>query len=373
MICGRTQCSTGALLVLVCVSVLVAATQAAADTISVAWDPGSDVGYKVHVGVQSGTYTQHFDVGSTTLFTFPNAVAGQRYCFVVSAYLLSSLLEGPNSAEVCGYSNRPPTLVNPGNRTSAVGQPVTLQLSGSDTECQPLTYSATGLPAGVSVQASTGFISGTGSTAGAYSVTARASDGALTVSQVFSWVMTAPTGDTTRPTVSISTPTSGTTTASTINFGGSASDNVGVTQVTWANGSGGSGAATGTTSWSAAGIPLVTGTNVITITARDAAGNSGTASMTVTRSATQPPSSPAPSTVALTVSIRKASKWRSSRLSWTTAPWSSVDVYRNGMRVTNTQNTGSYTDPVWSKGTYTYKICAAGSTTTCSNTVTVFF
>ena len=116
---------------------------------TVEWDPsGGQVGYKVHVGVQSGSYTQHFDVGSATTFTFQSATAGQRYCFAVSAYLLSSQLEGPNSGEVCGYSNAPPTLVNPGNRTSTVGQSVTLQLVGSDPASQPLTYSATGLPAG---------------------------------------------------------------------------------------------------------------------------------------------------------------------------------------------------------------------------------
>ena len=108
------------------------------------------------------------DVGSATTFTFPTATAGQRYCFAVSAYLLSSLLEGPNSAEVCGYSNAPPTLVNPGNRTSTVGQAVTLQLVGSDPASQPLTYSATGLPPGLSLMPSTGYISGAGTAAGSY-------------------------------------------------------------------------------------------------------------------------------------------------------------------------------------------------------------
>ena len=144
--------------------------RAAADSITLGWDPSSaQVGYKVHVGAQPGWSTQHFDAGSGTLFTFASANAGQRSCFAVSAYLLSSGLEGPNSSEVCGYSNTPPTLVNPGDRTSAVGQAVTLQLQGSDPNSQPLTYSATGLPPGLTVMASTGFISGAGTTAGTYS------------------------------------------------------------------------------------------------------------------------------------------------------------------------------------------------------------
>jgi len=184
----RSKCARMAA---VCLVVLGATSRAAADSIALEWDPtGGQVGYKVHVGVQSGSYTQHFDVGSGTLFTFTNAIAGQRYCFTVSAYLLSSGLEGVNSNEVCGYSNAPPTLVNPGARTSAVGQAVTLQLQGSDPNSQPLTYSATGLPPGLSVMASTGFISGAATSAGTYSVTARASDGTLTASQTFTWAIT---------------------------------------------------------------------------------------------------------------------------------------------------------------------------------------
>ena len=91
--------------------------------------------------------------------------------------------------------------------------------------------------------------------------------------------------DTTPPTIAITSPTSGltyTTSSSPLSIGGTASDNVGVTQVTWVNSTGGSGTATGTTSWSVAGIALVKGSNVLTVTALDAAGNSGTATLTVT-------------------------------------------------------------------------------------------
>lgn len=94
------------------------------------------------------------------------------------------------------------------------------------------------------------------------------------------------TPDTTQPTVTITSPTSNptmTTTASSINIGGTASDNVGVTQVTWSSSRGGSGTATGTTTWSSTGVPILTGSNVITVTARDAAGNTRTDTLTVTR------------------------------------------------------------------------------------------
>jgi hypothetical protein len=468
MILG-TRSATGVLRIALCVMALGVARQAAADTITVEWDPATDpVGYKVHVGVTPGTYTQHFDVGSATLFSYTSATAGQRYCFTVSAYLLSSQLEGPISSEVCGYSNTPPTLANPGNQSSTTGQSLTLQLQGSDPDLQPLTYSATGLPPGLSVQASTGYISGSGTTAGTYSVTARASDGVLTASQVFTWTMTAPAADTTRPTATIASPTTGTsysTTTASISLGGSAADNVGVVQVRWASDKGGNGTATGTTSWSVTGIPLVAGSNVITITALDAAGNQGTDSLTVTYTAPAPADTTVPtvsiasptsassystttsslalsgsaadnvgvsqvkwannkggngvatgtanwsttaiplvtgsnvitvtavdaagnqsttsltvnysvtssSTVTLTADTRKAAKWRSTKLSWVNAPWTAVDVYRNDLLITTVPNSGLYTDPIFNKGTYKYQVCAQGSTTACSNTISVFF
>ena len=88
--------------------------------------------------------------------------------------------------------------------------------------------------------------------------------------------------DTTAPTVAISAPATNPTSVSStpIAFSGTASDNVGVSQVRWTNSLGGSGTAAGTTSWSAS-IALVSGANVITVTARDAAGNTATASRTV--------------------------------------------------------------------------------------------
>jgi len=92
-------------------------------------------------------------------------------------------------------------------------------------------------------------------------------------------------GDGTPPAVTITTPTTNTThsvTSTPLSLGGTASDAVGVTQVTWTNDRGGSGTATGTTSWSITGIALQSGQNVLTVTARDAAGNTSTDSITVT-------------------------------------------------------------------------------------------
>src|SRR2546426_9500986 len=66
-----------------------------------------------------------------------------------------------------------------------------------------------------------------------------------------------------------------------LTLAGTVSDNEGVTQVSWTNSQGGSGTETGTTDWTASGIVLQPGANVLTITATDAAGNAGTATLTV--------------------------------------------------------------------------------------------
>ncbi|OGP73782.1 MAG: hypothetical protein A2V86_01400 [Deltaproteobacteria bacterium RBG_16_49_23] len=95
--------------------------------------------------------------------------------------------------------------------------------------------------------------------------------------------------DTTSPTVTITSPTSNPTYSTTqpaISISGTATDNVGITKVTWSNDRGGSGTCTGTSSWSATGISLFVGENIITVTARDREpdGNVGIDTLTVTYS-----------------------------------------------------------------------------------------
>ena len=100
-------------------------------------------------------------------------------------------------------------------------------------------------------------------------------------------------GDSTPPTVTITSPTSGPTYSApgaSVTLQGTASDAVGVSQVTWANSRGGSGIANGTNNWTTGAIALQLGSNTITVTARDAAGNRATATLAVTLNDTAPPS-----------------------------------------------------------------------------------
>ncbi len=75
-----------------------------------------------------------------------------------------------------GSSANTVTVNNPGNQSSTVGNSVSLQMTGSDSASgQTLSYSAAGLPAGLSISTS-GLITGTPTTAGTYSVTVTAQD-----------------------------------------------------------------------------------------------------------------------------------------------------------------------------------------------------
>jgi hypothetical protein len=69
------------------------------------------------------------------------------------------------------------TVTNPGSQTGTVGTATSLQMSATDSQSgQTFTWSATGLPAGLSINSSTGLISGTPTTANTYSVSVTATD-----------------------------------------------------------------------------------------------------------------------------------------------------------------------------------------------------
>jgi len=152
-----------------------------------------------------------------------------------------------------------------------------------------------------------------------------------------------PIPDTTAPAVTITAPTSGasyTTGNPAMTLGGTASDNVGVTQVTWTNSRGGNGTATGTTSWTASGIVLQMGTNMLTVQARDAAGNTKVATLTVTLSGTSFTDDPltAQSTLIKTVHLAEVR--------------AAIDT----VRVARGLTTFAWTDPTLTPGVTTIKV-----------------
>ncbi|MDF3035285.1 MAG: hypothetical protein K0S28_559 [Paucimonas sp.] len=88
-------------------------------------------------------------------------------------------------------------------------------------------------------------------------------------------------GDITAPTVTITSPTGGTaSTSGTLDISGTAFDANGIAEVSWRSDRGFKGTLSGS-SWSITNVPLVYGSNRITVQARDLAGNIGTATLNV--------------------------------------------------------------------------------------------
>jgi hypothetical protein len=81
------------------------------------------------------------------------------------------------------------SVTNPGNQASTVNTAIsTLQITATDSASKPLTYSATGLPAGLAIS-STGAITGTPTATGTSSVTVTASSGTASGSATFTWTV----------------------------------------------------------------------------------------------------------------------------------------------------------------------------------------
>jgi putative Ig domain-containing protein len=87
------------------------------------------------------------------------------------------------------------SVTNPGAQTGTVGRSTSLQIAATDSAGAALTYSATGLPAGLSISSTTGLISGTPTTAGTNNVTVTARDSSSrTGSAQFTWAIAAAGG-----------------------------------------------------------------------------------------------------------------------------------------------------------------------------------
>src|SRR5579862_3751729 len=90
-----------------------------------------------------------------------------------------------------GHTGNTVTVTSPGNQTSTVGTAASVQVQATDSGSgQTLAYSATGLPAGLSISSSTGLISGTPTTAATSSVSVTAKDGTgASGSASFTWTV----------------------------------------------------------------------------------------------------------------------------------------------------------------------------------------
>lgn len=117
-----------------------------------------------------------------------------------------------------------------------------------------------------------------------------------------------------------------------------------------------------TGSLSTAGLPA--GKHLVYVVGRDASGTSGPVSAGFLTIATAP-------SITLTLSKTPRTARRTQvNLAWAGATGANVDVYRNGAFATATANDGAYSE-IRTPGTWTYRVCQTGSTSTCSPTQSI--
>ena len=85
-----------------------------------------------------------------------------------------------------------PTVTSPGDQVDVVGTSVSLAVSAFDPDSDPLTFTISGLPNGLGINASTGLITGTPTLEGVFNVTVNVSDGnGGSDSASFTWTISA--------------------------------------------------------------------------------------------------------------------------------------------------------------------------------------
>jgi O-glycosyl hydrolase len=142
-------------------------------------------------GTQSGaTVTPYLtNSSSNAAAQAATSVSGGSFSATIPARSLVTYVVGTSGSG--GGGGNTVTVTSPGNQTGTVGTAASVQVHAADSASgQTLGYSATGLPAGLSISPSTGLISGTPTTAGTSTVTVTATDGTGAAgSATFTWTI----------------------------------------------------------------------------------------------------------------------------------------------------------------------------------------
>jgi hypothetical protein len=254
-------------------------------------------------------------------------------------------------------ANASPVVTNPGNQSSRIGVALSLSIVATDANGDTLTYSATGLPAGLSINPTTGLIAGTPTTAQTASVIVTANDGhGGAGSATFTWTVFANSA----PVVTNPGNKSGTV-GLAVNLQIVATDANGDALTYGATGLP-NGLSISSTTGLITGTPTTAQTRTVTVAANDGYGGSGSATITWTISNdTQVPSAPS--------NVKANATTGQIRVTWT-ASTDNVGVVRYNVHRSSsggtlgpqigTSTTTSYTDTTTVAGTkYVYRVKAA--------------
>ena len=357
------------------------------NTVSVA-NPGSqsDVsGVAIGALASSGTDSQS---GSTLTWSATGLPAGLSIDPSTGSITGTPTTAGTSSVTVtatdgAGYSGSASfswtitntvSVANPGSQSDVSGVAIgALASSGTDSQSgSTLTWSATGLPAGLSIDPSTGSITGTPTTAGTSSVTVTATDGAgYSGSASFSWTIT--------NTVSVANPGSQSD-VSGVAIGALASsgtDSQSGSTLTWSATGLPAGLSIDPSTGSITGTPTTAGTSSVTVTATDGAGYSGSASFSWTITNTVSVANPGSQSDVSGVAIGALASSGTDSQSGSTLTWSATGLPA-GLSID--PSTGSITGTPTTAGTSSVTVTAtdgagySGSASfswTITNTVTV--
>jgi Glycosyl hydrolase family 48/Cellulose binding domain/Putative Ig domain len=173
------------------------------------------------------------------------------------------------------------TVTNPGTQTGTVGTADNLQIAATDSATgKTFTYSSTDLPIGLTLNASTGAITGSPSEAGSYTTTVTVNDGTSASSVNFDWTIGA---SGTKNTVTVTNPGAQTGKVGTaVSLQIHATDSASGQTLTYAATSLPAGLSISSSTGLISGTPTTAGTSSVVVTVTDGTGASGTASFSWT-------------------------------------------------------------------------------------------
>jgi phosphatidylserine/phosphatidylglycerophosphate/cardiolipin synthase-like enzyme len=244
----------------------------------------SSTGFYIHAKdyvADYGLSTAKVEVGSMNMTS--NSLGNNRELGIILTDTgVENVVETTFNDDFNGTNANTVTVTSPGNQTGSTGSAVSLPISASDSASgQSLTYTANGLPTGLSINSSTGLISGTPTTSGSYTTVVTATDSTGTAAEAaFNWSVT---GGTTGNKVTVTSPGSQTGTVGTAaSLQISASDSASGQSLTYSASGLPAGLSISSSTGLISGTPSASGSNSVTVSASDSTGASGSASFSWT-------------------------------------------------------------------------------------------